>query len=72
MEKSEIRVSKWGTYLISGGANWQFLPAILNGAHLFRLVECADLTLCDQTFKDICKSQDIKGVSFRQVGFLQK
>ncbi|WHO78216.1 imm11 family protein [Rhizobium leguminosarum] len=72
LEKSEIRVSKSGAYLMSGGTNWQFLPAILNGAHLFRLVECADLIFCDQAFKDICKIQDIKGVSFRKVGFFQE
>ncbi|EJC79271.1 Protein of unknown function (DUF1629) [Rhizobium leguminosarum bv. trifolii WSM2297] len=72
LEKSEIRVSKWGTYLISGESNWQFLPAVLDGEHLFRLVECANLTFCDQAFKDICKIQDIKGISFRQVGLLLK
>ncbi|MBY5665358.1 imm11 family protein [Rhizobium leguminosarum] len=72
LEKSEIRVSKWGTYLIYGESNWQFLSAVLDGAHVFRLVEYAVAIFCDQTFKDICKDKGIKGTSFQQVGFLHK
>lgn len=72
LEKSEVQVSKWGTYLIYGEANWEFLPSVLNGAHVFRLVEYAVAIFCDQTFKDICKDRGIKGTSFQQVGFLHK
>jgi len=69
LERSEIRVSRYGTYMISGGANWHFLPAV-NGTYLFRLVEFANETLCDQRFKDLCRERGIKGTSFRQVGYL--
>ncbi|MBY3269857.1 DUF1629 domain-containing protein [Rhizobium laguerreae] len=67
-----IRVTQWGGYMISGGADWCFLPAVLKDAQLFRLVEYAVAIFCDQSFKDICKDRGIKGTSFQQVGFLPK
>ncbi|QWW71159.1 DUF1629 domain-containing protein [Rhizobium sp. WYJ-E13] len=67
-----IRVTQWGGYMISGGADWCFLPAVLKGAHLFRLVEDAGSIFCDQSLKDMCKDRGIKGTSFQQVGFLHK
>ncbi|WP_416066703.1 imm11 family protein [Rhizobium sp. ZK1] len=71
IENSEkIRLTAWGGYMISGGANWQFLPAVLNGASLFRLVEFPIAALCDQRFKDLCRRRGIKGADFQQVGFL--
>ncbi|PDT03600.1 hypothetical protein CO666_13565 [Rhizobium chutanense] len=71
LEKSEIRLSKWGTYLIYGESSWKFLLAVLAGAHVFRLFEYAVAIFCDQTFKDLCRDRGIKGISFQQVGFLQ-
>ncbi|WP_245495507.1 DUF4274 domain-containing protein [Rhizobium ruizarguesonis] len=67
-----IRVTQWGGYMISGGADWHFLPDVLKGTQLFRLVEYAGSIFCDQTFKDLCKDRGIKGTSFQQVGFLPK
>ena len=67
-----IRVTRWGGYMISGGADWCFLPDVLKGTQLFRLVEYAGSIFCDQTFKDLCKDRGIKGTSFQQVGFLPK
>ncbi|WP_343298405.1 imm11 family protein [Rhizobium binae] len=67
-----IRVTRGGGYMISGGADWCFLPNVLRGAQLFRLVEYAVAFFCDQTFKDICKEKGIKGATFRQVGFLKQ
>ncbi|WP_348643379.1 imm11 family protein [Rhizobium laguerreae] len=57
--------------MISGGADWCFLPAVLNGAHVFRLVEYAGPFFCDQTFMNICKDRGIRGTAFQQVGFYQ-
>ncbi|WP_434713123.1 DUF1629 domain-containing protein [Rhizobium sp. YTUHZ045] len=67
-----IRVTKWGCYMISSGADWCFLPHVLKAVHVFRLIEYAVAIFCDQTVKDICKERGIKGTTFRQVGFLQK
>ncbi|MBX4865318.1 DUF1629 domain-containing protein [Rhizobium sophorae] len=66
-----IRVTRWGGYMISGGADWCFLPSVLNSAHVFRLVEYAGPFFCDQTFKNICKDRGIRGTAFQQVGFYQ-
>ncbi|RUM25373.1 DUF1629 domain-containing protein [Rhizobium vallis] len=67
-----IHVTRSGGYMISGGADWCFLPDVLKGAQLFRLVEYAVAIFCDQTFKNLCKEKGIKGTSFQQVGFLQE
>ncbi|MGR9246139.1 imm11 family protein [Rhizobium leguminosarum] len=67
-----IRVTRWGSYMISDGADWCFLRNVLKSAQLFRLVEYAVAFFCDQAFKDLCKENGIKGATFRQVGFCQK
>ena len=54
-------------YAIMGGTKLTFREDAVGSAHVCRLTYSIATVICDQTFKDSCKSAGLKGIAFTDV-----
>lgn len=57
---------KYYEFLICGG-KLVFREAAIGNAHIFRMAYADHAVICDQEFKDACKSEGLRKIKFRDV-----